>query len=137
MLTAADLGRAKLFSGLPDRELKQIASEMREVEHRAGHSLATTGKSGVAFGVVLDGEVEVRTVDGRTRRLGPGEHFGEMALLDDSGRSADLVTASDVRLAMLIEWGFKDFLREHPEVAYRLLQTLSRRLREAEAAAAS
>lgn len=133
-LTAADLGRAKLFSGLPERELRQIASEMKEVHHEAGHSMAAAGQSGIAFSVILDGEAEVRTVDGRTRRLGPGDHFGEMALLDEQARSADVVAAGDLRLAMLVEWGFKQFLAQHPEVSFRLLQTLSRRLREAEAA---
>ena len=134
MLSPDDLGKARLFAGLPAAELRRISSEMKEVEHPAGHQLATTGRSGIAFGVVLDGEVEVKTVDGRTRRLGAGDHFGEMALLDDEARSADIVTATPVRLAMLAEWGFKDFLKQHPEVSYRLLQTLSRRLREAEAA---
>lgn len=132
-LTAADLARAGLFDGLPDRELRQITSEMKEVTHEAGHALTEAGRSGVSFSVILEGEAEVRMVDGRTRRLGPGDHFGEMALLDESGRSADVVAATDVRLAMLAEWGFKQFLAAHPEVSWRLLQALSRRLRDAEA----
>lgn len=131
-LTAADLARASLFDGLPDRELRQITAEMKEVNHEAGHALIAAGRSGVSFSVIIEGEAEVRTVDGRTRRLGPGDHFGEMALLDESGRSADVVAATDVRLAMLAEWGFKQFLAAHPEVSWRLLQALSRRLRDAE-----
>ena len=133
-LTASELGRAKLFAGLPDRELRQIAGEMKEVRHEAGHSMASTGHSGIAFSVILEGEADVRTVDGRSRRLGPGDHFGEMALLDEEARSADVVALSDLRLAMLVEWGFKQFLAQHPDVSFRLLQTLSRRLREVEAA---
>jgi CRP-like cAMP-binding protein len=134
MLTPQELATVKLFKGLPDKELRSIANEMKEVEHAEGHQLATAGQSGVGFAVILEGEAEVRTVDGRARRLGPGESFGEMALLDAEARSADIVAASDLRLAMLAEWGFKEFLASHPEVSFRLLQTLSRRLREAETA---
>ncbi|HEX6547969.1 MAG TPA: cyclic nucleotide-binding domain-containing protein [Candidatus Dormibacteraeota bacterium] len=134
MLQAADLAQATLFKGLPEKELKSAAAAMKEVTIPAGKEVSITGQSGVAFSVILEGEAEVRTVDGRTRRLNPGDHFGEMALLEGEGRSADVTAASDLRLAALVEWGFKDFLARHPEVAFRLLQTLSRRLREAEAA---
>ena len=80
------------------------------------------------------GEAEVTTYDGRHRTLGPGDHFGEMALLDMQGRSADITAKTDLVLAAVTEWGFKQFLADHPELTYRLLQTLSRRLREAEEA---
>jgi CRP-like cAMP-binding protein len=57
-----------------------------------------------------------------------------MALLDQQGRSADISARTDLVLAAVPEWGFKQFLGDHPEITYRLLQTLSRRLREAEEA---
>jgi CRP-like cAMP-binding protein len=55
-----------------------------------------------------------------------------MALLDHEGRSATVKADTDVSLATIPEWGFKSFLEEHPEVAYRLLQLLSQRVRQAE-----
>jgi len=92
------------------------------------------GKDGVGFLVILEGEAEVTTGDGRHRKLGPGDYFGEMALLDQKGRSADITASTDLVLAAVPEWGFRQFLGDHPEITYRLLQTLSRRLREAEEA---
>ncbi len=86
----------------------------------------------MGFMVILEGEAEVKTVDGRSRKLGPGDHFGEMALLDAEGRSANVTARTDLVAAAVTEWGFKPFLIEHPTIAYRLLETLSRRLREAE-----
>jgi CRP-like cAMP-binding protein len=83
--------------------------------------------------VITDGTVTVKTSTGHARKLGPGDSFGEMALLDHEGRSATVVADTDVTLATIPEWNFKPFLKEHPEVAYRLLQTLSRRIRQAEA----
>ena len=128
-----DLRSVGLLAGLPDRDLDKIAQQVREVRHPAGAEITVLGREGVGFLMILEGQVEVRTPDGRTRTLGPGDHFGEMALLDQGGRSATVTAATDVALGAIAEWNFKPFLVEHPEVAYRLLQLLTRRVREAEA----
>lgn len=128
-----DLRSVKLFDGMQEGDLKKITQQMREVRHAKGAQIAVLGREGVGFMVILEGEAEVTTLDGRNRTLGPGDHFGEMALLDQGGRSATVVATSDLVLAAIPEWSFKPFLMEHPEVAYRMLQTLSRRVREAEA----
>jgi CRP/FNR family cyclic AMP-dependent transcriptional regulator len=127
-----DIRSVKLFEGMPDGDLRSIAEQMREVRHARGAQVAVRGSEGVGFMVILEGQAEVDTVDGRTRLLGPGDHFGEMALLDQGGRSATVTARTDLVLGAIAEWNFKPFLRENPEVAYRLLQTLSQRLREAE-----
>jgi len=123
-----------IFKGMPPAELKKISKQMREIRHPKGAEIMIRGEGGVGFLVILTGEAEVETGDGRRRTLGPGDHFGEMAMLDQQGRSATVTAASDLVLAAVPEWGFKPFLQDHPEVTYRLLETLSRRLREAEAA---
>jgi CRP-like cAMP-binding protein len=128
-----NLRSVALLEGIPNRDLERIAQQVREVHHPAGAAIAVRGTEGVGFLMILEGEAEVRTSDGRTRALGPGDHFGEMALLDHEGRSATVTARTDLTLAAIAEWNFKPFLIEHPEVAYRLLQTLSRRVREAEA----
>ena len=123
-----------LLADFSEGDLKKLAKGMREVHHEAGAKMVVRGKGGVGFLVILEGEAEVTTSDGRHRSLGPGDYFGEMALLDMQGRSADIVAKTDLVAAAVPEWGFKAFLGEHPEITYRLLQTLSRRLREAEEA---
>lgn len=128
----AELSSAKLFQGLPEREMKQIEREFKEVRHQAGNEIMVLGKSGVGFMVIADGEVEVTLPDGRKRTMGPGDSFGEMSLLDHEGRSASVMAKTDVRLYSMPEWSFKSFLTSHPEVSYRLLQSLSRRVRRAE-----
>jgi CRP-like cAMP-binding protein len=105
---------------------------MRTVEHPAGNEIVMKGENGVGFMIILDGTVTVATIQGKSRKLGPGDSFGEMALLDHEGRSATIKADTDVSLATIPEWGFKPFLKEHPEVAYRLLQVLSQRVRQAE-----
>ncbi|HKW71973.1 MAG TPA: cyclic nucleotide-binding domain-containing protein [Candidatus Dormibacteraeota bacterium] len=127
-----DIKQAKLFAGLPDSELRSIQKQIKTVNHPAGHEIVVRGEGGVGFMVITDGSVTVKTVQGKSRTLGPGDSFGEMALLDHEGRSATITAESDVTLATIPEWNFKPFLQEHPEVTYRLLQTLSRRVRQAE-----
>jgi CRP-like cAMP-binding protein len=129
-----DLKPEGIFEGISSGELKKLGKSMREVRHSKGSEIMVKGKEGVGFMVILEGQAEVTTSDGRHRILGPGEHFGEMALLDHEGRSADITARTDLMLAAVTEWGFKQFLADHPEITYRLLQTLSRRLREAEEA---
>ena len=128
-----NLARVKLFRDLPENEVKVIGRQLREVTHPAGREVMVRGRDGVGFMVVLEGEAEVELPDGRTRTLRPGDHFGEMALLDHEGRSAGVRASTELKLGAIPEWEFKNFLRDHPEIAFRLLQTLSRRLREAEA----
>jgi CRP-like cAMP-binding protein len=127
-----DLKSAKLFEGLPDGEMKKIERQLKMVQHPQGHDIVVRGDGGVGFMIITDGTVNVTTVQGKTRTLGPGDSFGEMALLDHHGRSATGKAVTDVSLATIPEWGFKSFLEEHPEVAYRLMQVLSHRIREAE-----
>jgi CRP/FNR family cyclic AMP-dependent transcriptional regulator len=127
-----DLKSAKLFQGLPDGEIKKIERQLKHVQHPQGHDIVVRGDGGVGFMIITDGTVTVTTIQGKTRTLGPGDSFGEMALLDHHGRSATVKADTDVSLATIPEWGFKSFLEEHPEVAYRLLQELSHRIRQAE-----
>jgi CRP-like cAMP-binding protein len=129
----SELKDAKLLKGIPDSEVHSIEKQVKTVTHPAGHEIVVRGEGGVGFMIITDGTVSVKTVTGKTRKLGPGDSFGEMALLDHEGRSATITADTDVTMASIPEWNFKPFLREHPEVAYRLLQTMSRRVRQAEA----
>src|SRR2546427_5587322 len=113
--------------------MRSVERQLKIVMHPAGHEIVLRGEGGVGFMVITDGAVTVKTGQGKTRKLAAGDSFGEMALLDQEGRSATVKADTDVTLATIPEWNFKPFLKEHPEVAYRLLQTLSRRIRQAEA----
>lgn len=133
MLVARDLHSIRLLAGLPEGDLERVASRSREVVHRKGSLISVRGEQGIGFAMILAGEAEVATPDGGRRKLGPGDSFGEMALLDREGRSADVIALTDVRCAAVPEWAFEDFLVQHPPVMLRLLRVLSRRVREAEA----
>ncbi len=127
------LARVALFSGLSDKELRALAGSLRERAVATGESVVSEGEGGIAFFVVAEGQVEVTVGERAVRTLGPGETFGEIALVDDEvqTRTAGVRALTPVRVLGLSAWAFRPFVREHPDVAWAIIQTLARRLREA------
>lgn len=132
--TTDSLRSVPLFAELSDKDLKQLAQSMHEKSYSAGQEVLTEGESGLGFFVILDGTASVSVGDEDGRPLGPGDHFGEMALLATGGqRSASITAGEGLRCAGMTAWHFKPFVRDHPEIAWALLKTLAQRLRAAEA----
>jgi CRP/FNR family transcriptional regulator, cyclic AMP receptor protein len=129
---AEALKRVPLLSGLGDRERERLARELHERTFRAGSTVVSEGAAGAGFFVIADGNATV-SIGGRERaRLGPGDYFGEMALIDDAPRSATITADTDVRAFGMTPWEFKPFVLSHPEVAWTMLRSLSSRVREAQ-----
>jgi CRP/FNR family transcriptional regulator, cyclic AMP receptor protein len=126
------LAEMPLFGNLSRRHLKRVASLARMRRFSAGTPIVRAGDAGSAFYVLVDGGVRVVTPKGRTRKLGSGDSFGEMALLDDSPRSASVVADSDVLAMTISRSAFGKLLRSEPALTYELLRTLAARLRAAE-----
>jgi CRP-like cAMP-binding protein len=125
------LQNVPLFSGLDKRDLEQLARQMHERRFPEGAEVTTEGSTGAGFFVIADGNAEV-TVGGEHRAtLGRGDHFGEIALIDDGVRSASIVAATDLLCYGMTPWEFRPFVEEHPQVAWALLQAMARRYREA------
>src|SRR5437879_13552496 len=98
-----EIKQAKLFAGLPDSEVRSVEKQMKIVKHPAGHEIVVRGEGGVGFMVITDGTVTVKAGQGKTRKLGPGDSFGEMALLDHEGRSGTITADRDGTLATIPE----------------------------------
>ena len=126
------ISRVQLFGGLSKRDLKSLAASMEERTFPAGTVITEVGKGGIGFFVIASGTASV-VAGGRPRRsLGPGDHFGEIALFDGGARTAQVTAETDLRCYGLTAWEFRPFVMEHPEVAWALLETLARRVREAQ-----
>ncbi len=120
------LRQVHFLAPLKDKPLKRLASHMGERTAEPGEDLVEEGESGVAFFVVLEGEVAVLAGGSEIRRLGVGDHFGEIALvLPDVRRTATVRAVTPVRVGTLSKWNFKGFVEEHPEVHWPLLVTLA------------
>ena len=126
------LRRVPLFAGLADRDLAQLADRFHERSFPEGAVVLEEDAAGTTFFVIADGDASV-SVRGEVRAtLGPGDYFGEMAVIDEGVRTASVTAATDLRTFFLTPWEFRPFVEEHPEVAWKLLKTLARRLRAAQ-----
>ena len=126
------LRRVPLFSGLERRELENVAQMLRERTFRAGETVAAEGQGGVGFFVIEDGEAKV-TVHGEERgTLGPGDYFGEIALIAGTDRTASVTAATDLRCLGMTPWEFRPLVETNAAIAWKLLQALAEKLRAAE-----
>ena len=128
------LGKVLLFRGVPKRDLQRLAKSAHHMTFQAGAHLTDEDQVGVTFFVVVKGEADVSVSGQPRRRLGPGDYFGEMSIIDRSPRSAEVVAATDLECLVFTQWEFRPFLKDHPDVAWAVLESLVRRLREVEKA---
>jgi len=126
------LAKVPLFSGVKPKDLTRLEKRMQERSFNEGDEITKEGESGIGFFVIEDGNATVSIGGKILRTLGPGEYFGEVALIDSGPRSATVVATTDLRCRGMSAWEFKPFVEEHPDVAWALLETLVGRLREAE-----
>ena len=127
------LGRTQLFQGLSRKELETVAMTSREVDHAAGQDVVHEDAEAVGFHLIISGSATVIQGGRKLRTLGPGDTFGEIALIDGGRRSASVHADTALHTLSIMTWHFTPLLLEHPTIAHKLLLELCRRLREAEA----
>jgi CRP/FNR family transcriptional regulator, cyclic AMP receptor protein len=130
------LHRVPLFQGLNNRQLEHLARRFVERDYKTGTTIVTQGQGGEGFFIVAKGHVEVirERNDGTkavVNRLGEGDFFGEMALLDEGQRTASVVAVEDTHCLVLTRWDFLGSLKEDADMAVEVLQELARRFRMA------
>jgi len=124
------LSSVPLFSGMKKKHLQAIAKAGKELSYEPGTTVVGEGEGGVGLYIILDGLVEVRRKGKVLARLGKGQFFGEMSLLDGKPRSADVVAVERTSCFGLTSWSFIGLVKTNPEIAVNLLKELAGRLRE-------
>jgi CRP-like cAMP-binding protein len=127
------LQKIPLFRALSQSQLREIARLAEEIDVAAGKRLVTAGDVGYELFVIAEGNARARIRGGRTVRLGPGDFFGEMSLIDRGLRSATVEATSDMRLFVVGGRDFWHLLEVAPPLLAKILVTLSQRVRSAEA----
>ena len=123
------LKKVPLFAGLDDRELGQIAASMKERRFAAGDTMTEEGSGGAGFFIVEDGDADV-SVDGQPRgQIGPGDYFGEIALLTGSDRTATITAKSDMVCWGMTPWDFRPLVESNSTIAWKLLTAMAEKLK--------
>ena len=133
--TIALLHQVPVFSTLADEELARVAAVAVPRRFEAGAAVFHEGDASDTCYIVRLGHVRAvrEHTDGRTitlATLGPGDIFGELAIFDDERRSATVETLEETEAVAILGGDMRRLLREHPDIAVKLLAALSRRLRE-------
>jgi len=123
------VGAVPLFEGLSRHELSQIARSAKEVTHRQGAVLAKEGQSGLGFFMIMDGTAGVLVGDRAVGKLGSGDFFGEISLLDGGPRTATVTAETEVTTLGLTPWVFKRLIDSSPSIASKMLKVMAQRLR--------
>ena len=126
-VSADSLKNVPLFADLDDKELEVVADRMVERRFKAGAKLTEQGASGVGFFVIEEGTADV-TVDGEAKgSVGPGDYFGEVALLSDATRTrtATLTATTDMLTLGMTAWEFKPLVESNAELASKLLAAMA------------
>jgi len=123
-----------LFSGLKEKQLKSILASGKQQSYAEGRVIVREGEAGLGFYLILEGGVEVKRKGRAVAKLGSGNFFGEMSLLDSNPRSSDVVAVAPTTCLALSSWDFQGLVESHKEIAMNLLKTLVHRLRESDKA---
>ncbi|HVX21983.1 MAG TPA: cyclic nucleotide-binding domain-containing protein [Acidimicrobiales bacterium] len=132
-----DLSQIWLFSTVSSRDLKTIRRATEEVTVPPGRVLCEEGTIGREFFIIVDGKASVRRNGRKLATLGPGQYFGELALLDRRPRSATVVSETEMRLLVLGQRQFNGVLDAVPALSRKLLAAMATRLRESDTKAAA
>lgn len=133
-MTAETLRAIPLFANVDDQDLVRIAAASTVRTYRKNSIIITEGDVSSSLYIILSGEVKVfvSDEDGRTNivnRLGPGDYFGELSLIDEEPRSASIETLTPCQISILTRQYFVGYLEANPRVAIRLLEGMGQRLR--------
>ena len=122
MEAAELLKRVPLFADLERKELEQIASSMKPRTFSPGQQIAVEGESGVGFFVIEDGQAKVTVQGDEVRTLGPGDYFGEVALITHGARTATVTADTELKTYGMTFWDFRPLVEDTPGIAWKLLQ---------------
>ena len=128
------LQQVTLFSGLERKQITSFADSFFERDFEAGETIEEEGDSGITFYLIVDGSVEVRRGKKLLTKLGRGQWFGEMALIEKAPRSATVIAMGPTKCLAMTSWNFKAALETNPKLALGVMKELARRLRETDKA---
>ena len=126
------LQRVRFFADLDRRQTEQVARLLKERRFAQGETVIHEGSGAAAFYIIDRGEAVVSRHGVALNTLGPGDHFGDIALIDGGPRSATVTATTELVCFGLTYWEFRPLVERNGAIAWKLLQAMARRLRSAE-----
>jgi CRP-like cAMP-binding protein len=123
------LANVPLFAACSKKDLQQVAKRAEDVKVEPGKVLVSEGSAGAEFFVILEGEASVTRHGQEVAKLGAGDFFGDLALLDRAPRNATITALTPMELVVLGQREFSALIDDVPGFAHKLLAGLARRLR--------
>jgi len=121
-----------LFADLGKKEAEELARTFKERTFSAGDVIAAEGQRGIGFFIIEAGTARVTRRGEERVMLGPGDYFGEIALIDDGPRTASVTADTGLKCWGLTSWEFKPLVETNAEIAWKLLEGLAKRVRALE-----
>jgi CRP/FNR family cyclic AMP-dependent transcriptional regulator len=132
MAYKVDLTTIWLFSSCSNKEISTIRRSLEAVRAKPGRVLVEQGDVGREFYLIVVGQASIKRNNRRTATIGPGDYFGELALLDRQPRSATVTAETEMELLVLGQRQFDAILDTVPSLSRKLLATMATRLRESD-----
>jgi CRP-like cAMP-binding protein len=121
-----------LFTDLDKRDVQGLASTMKERQFDAGDTIASEGATGIGFFIIDEGEATVSVHGEEVGTLKHGDYFGEVALIDDGSRTATITAKTPLKAYGITSWEFRPLVESNAKLAWKMLETMAKRLRNAE-----
>jgi CRP/FNR family transcriptional regulator, cyclic AMP receptor protein len=130
------LQHVPLFADLTRKDLERIGGSMKERRFEEGDTLTVEGRGGVGFFVIEEGYGRVSVHDEERGRLGPGDYFGEIALISEGSRTATITAETPIKAWGMTMWDFRPLVEGNAEISWKMLQAMAKQLHAAESRAA-
>jgi len=128
------LQKTPIFANTSPASLKAMLKSAVEKTVQEGDKLVSQGEAGAGFYLILAGVAEVIANGEKLAEFGPGDFFGELAVIDGAPRTADVVAKADTTCLVVTQWAMRSIISSHSEIALSMLEELARRLRATDAA---
>ena len=126
------LRNVDLFDGLTTKELESVADACKRAQFQTGDNIVTQGDPSARLYVIIDGTADVFVHGAKVETVGPGDYFGEMAVIDDQPRAATVTATSPVSALSLAHFNVKRLLRAMPDIGFKMLRRACERIRSLE-----
>lgn len=128
-MNTAEAARIPLLAALKEKDRAKLLANVRTRTFAPDEIVVREGESGLNLFIVVLGHAGVRHQDGRVvATIGPGEFFGELAIVEEHARTATVVALDELTCLLIPAWEFRTLLDEHPEMAVPMVHTLIRRM---------